>query len=293
VVVPKGAGTVSVGGRDAIGAGNLASFSYPGADTGAYRTAAADGEVFDFGGATEYGSPNPASVHAPIVGMAVDHATGGYWLAASDGRVYSFHAPALGDAAAHPLNQPIVGIAATKNGDGYWLVARDGGIFAFGKARFLGSTGGMHLNKPIIGMARTDLRVRRAFLRIHRRDPSEQADRRHRGRRGERRLLARRFRRWRVLVQCAVLRVHRRDHLEQADRRDGRHRRLPRVPIRRLRRWCLQLRRRPVLGIDRRFRAGITRGRGRQRALDPRVSLHVTPARGRSRSAVYRAPRRS
>ena len=30
---------------------------------------------------------------------------------------------------------------------------RDGGIFTFGKARFLGSTGGMHLNQPIVGMA--------------------------------------------------------------------------------------------------------------------------------------------
>jgi uncharacterized delta-60 repeat protein len=38
---------------------------------------------------------------------------------------------------------------------GYWLVASDGGIFAFGGARFYGSTGGMHLNQPIVGMAAT------------------------------------------------------------------------------------------------------------------------------------------
>ena len=37
---------------------------------------------------------------------------------------------------------------------GYWLVAADGGIFAFG-APFLGSTGGMHLNAPVVGMAAT------------------------------------------------------------------------------------------------------------------------------------------
>ena len=38
---------------------------------------------------------------------------------------------------------------------GYWLVASDGGIFSFGGARFHGSTGAIHLNRPIVGMAST------------------------------------------------------------------------------------------------------------------------------------------
>jgi subtilisin family serine protease len=38
---------------------------------------------------------------------------------------------------------------------GYWMVATDGGIFAFGDAGFLGSTGNIRLNSPIVGMART------------------------------------------------------------------------------------------------------------------------------------------
>ncbi len=38
---------------------------------------------------------------------------------------------------------------------GYWLVAADGGIFNFGDAGFYGSTGGHHLNQPIVGMAAT------------------------------------------------------------------------------------------------------------------------------------------
>ena len=38
---------------------------------------------------------------------------------------------------------------------GYSLVAADGGIFSFGDAHFYGSTGGMTLNRPIVGMAAT------------------------------------------------------------------------------------------------------------------------------------------
>jgi uncharacterized delta-60 repeat protein len=38
---------------------------------------------------------------------------------------------------------------------GYWLVAADGGIFNYGTTHFFGSTGGVHLNKPIVGMAVT------------------------------------------------------------------------------------------------------------------------------------------
>jgi hypothetical protein len=44
-------------------------------------------------------------------------------------------------------------MAPTASGGGYWLVARDGGIFNYGDAAFLGSTGSIHLNKPMIGMA--------------------------------------------------------------------------------------------------------------------------------------------
>jgi SpoIID/LytB domain protein len=38
---------------------------------------------------------------------------------------------------------------------GYWLLGNDGGVFAFGSAAFHGSTGGLHLNKPVVGMAPT------------------------------------------------------------------------------------------------------------------------------------------
>ena len=42
-----------------------------------------------------------------------------------------------------------------KPAPGYWQVGSDGGIFSFGSAQFYGSTGSMHLNKPVVGMAAT------------------------------------------------------------------------------------------------------------------------------------------
>jgi hypothetical protein len=46
-------------------------------------------------------------------------------------------------------------MARSLGGPGYWLVASDGGIFAYGDAGFYGSTGGMNLNRPVVGMAST------------------------------------------------------------------------------------------------------------------------------------------
>ena len=35
---------------------------------------------------------------------------------------------------------------------GYWLVGSDGGIFTFGSAQFYGSTGALHLQRPVVGI---------------------------------------------------------------------------------------------------------------------------------------------
>ncbi len=84
---------------------------------------------------------------------------GGYFLAASDGGIFTFGDAAFhGSAGAIALNKPIVGLAATPDGGGYWLVASDGGIFSYGDAAFHGSTGAIALNKPIVGMASTPRR---------------------------------------------------------------------------------------------------------------------------------------
>ena len=64
--------------------------------------------------------------------MTVDQVTGGYWLLARDGGIFSFGAPFFGSTG------------------GYRLVAADGGIFDFGDAVFEGSL-------PGSGVAVTDI----------------------------------------------------------------------------------------------------------------------------------------
>jgi Prenyltransferase and squalene oxidase repeat len=44
-------------------------------------------------------------------------------------------------------------VATAATAGGYYLVAADGGVFSYGAARFFGSTGSLRLNKPIVGMA--------------------------------------------------------------------------------------------------------------------------------------------
>ncbi|HUC04805.1 MAG TPA: immunoglobulin domain-containing protein [Acidimicrobiales bacterium] len=102
------------------------------------------------------GSMYGTALNKPIVGIASVPGGNGYWLAASDGGVFSFGSAVYhGSTGNLKLNAPIVGIASTPDGGGYWLVASDGGVFTFGDARYYGSMGGVKLNKPIVGMAVT------------------------------------------------------------------------------------------------------------------------------------------
>ena len=120
----------------------------------AYWLAAADGAVYNFGGAPSYGSMYGHPLNAPIVGMAAMPTGKGYWLGATDGGIFTFGAAQFyGSMGGSHLNKPIVGMAATPTGQGYWEVASDGGIFTFGAAQFYGSMGGRPLNSPIVGMS--------------------------------------------------------------------------------------------------------------------------------------------
>jgi len=170
-VSPPGYGTVGVtvtvdGTASAPDAG--AQFLYePG-----YYLVGASGQVSAFGGVPVLGSVPPSELSAPVVGMALDRATHGYWIAEADGAVVGVDAPVYGDLLGTRLHAPVVGLAATPDGGGYWLVAADGGVFAFGDAPFLGSVPGAlaaecvahgfspgcpeyRLAAPVVGLAAT------------------------------------------------------------------------------------------------------------------------------------------
>jgi hypothetical protein len=52
-------------------------------------------------------------LNKPMVGMAEDPLTGGYWTVASDGGIFSFNANFHGSMGGTPLNKPMVGMAAS------------------------------------------------------------------------------------------------------------------------------------------------------------------------------------
>jgi hypothetical protein len=115
----------------------------------------AGGLVWSIGGSTLYGlSPaNGAVVQQVSVGSAANHfptpsVGDGLLLAPSNDQVVAFSGSAglPGPPSPPPPGPP---------NSSYWLVASDGGIFSFGNAQFYGSTGGLVLNKPVVGMAST------------------------------------------------------------------------------------------------------------------------------------------
>ncbi|HEV3364284.1 MAG TPA: hypothetical protein VG795_09125, partial [Acidimicrobiia bacterium] len=88
--------------------------------------------VTAYGSAPSLGPDGSMSFSRPPVAMARagGDGTDGYWLASSDGGVYSFgSARFFGSMAGTPLAHPVVGIAPLPSGAGYWLVANDGGVF--------------------------------------------------------------------------------------------------------------------------------------------------------------------
>ncbi|HVX21135.1 MAG TPA: fibronectin type III domain-containing protein, partial [Acidimicrobiales bacterium] len=121
-----------------------------------YWQVGSDGGVFAFGDAPFYGSMGGQVLSAPIVGFAPTPDGNGYWLVAADGGVFAFGDAQFDGSRAGSTNAgPIVGIAPTADGSGYWLVAADGGVFAYGDAPFYGSMGGAPLAAPVVGMTVT------------------------------------------------------------------------------------------------------------------------------------------
>jgi hypothetical protein len=109
-----------------------------------YWLATADGAVYAYGDAANYGSQPATRLNAAVVAIAAAPGGEGYWLVSKDGEVFSFgRATAYGSTSNLRLSVPIVGMAATPQGNGYWLVGKDGGVFSFGAATFYGSAIGI------------------------------------------------------------------------------------------------------------------------------------------------------
>ena len=87
---------------------------------------------------------------AQVIAGNVDHATVG---GLTNNVTYTFTVTAVNTAGAGPPSAATTPVRP--NPTGYWMVGTDGGIFSFGHNGFFGSTGAMHLNAPIVGMAST------------------------------------------------------------------------------------------------------------------------------------------
>jgi hypothetical protein len=126
-----------------------------------YWTASANNERaqgFGDGAGATNGQPNKAPA-APITGVAGNPATGlGYWLAASDGGVFTFgDAYFQGSGAGDADRSPVVGVAryGFHTGRSYLLARADGSVTDYTPSGPQQLNGPLPLNSPIVGIAAT------------------------------------------------------------------------------------------------------------------------------------------
>ncbi len=112
------------------------------------------GRVSHFGTAGDHGGLPALHAGEMVTSISATRSGNGYWLFSSKGRVFPYgDARSYGDMGAKRLNEPVIASVASASGRGYYMVAADGGVFAFGDARFRGSMGDKHLNRPIVGLS--------------------------------------------------------------------------------------------------------------------------------------------
>jgi hypothetical protein len=100
------------------------------------------------GGGYQVGGWDPTSRELTTSWGGFHHWTSMQWTDPATGQARSVGSTAIPSAWAKPTG-PV------PCSQGYWLLGRDGGVFSFGTAAFHGSTGGMRLNRPVVGMAAT------------------------------------------------------------------------------------------------------------------------------------------
>lgn len=129
----------AVGHGDANGVTDVVGIARTPDNAGGYYLAEANGAVKAFGDAVLRGDMKGKPLNKPIVGIAVNPVTGGYWEVGGDGGVFSFGAGFYGSMIGRHLNGAGVGMAATPDGHGYWIEAADNGLFTFGDAHYAGN----------------------------------------------------------------------------------------------------------------------------------------------------------
>jgi hypothetical protein len=121
-----------------------------------YWTVDTEGAVNNFGASTYRGGRPPLQPGEQVSTISATPSGNGYWLFTNRGRAFPYgDAHSYGDMTGVALNGPIIASAATPTGHGYYMVGSDGGVFSFGDARFHGSTGGLRLNRPVVGISPT------------------------------------------------------------------------------------------------------------------------------------------
>jgi ribosomal protein L24E len=114
------------------------------------------GTVHAFGSAAYFGGHPSLLAGESVSTISSTPSDKGYWLFTTLGRAFAFgDAHFFGDMRAVHLNGPVIASVATPTGQGYYMVASDGGVFSFGDAHFHGSMGAAHLNRPIVGLSPT------------------------------------------------------------------------------------------------------------------------------------------
>ncbi len=108
----------------------------PTRDGDGYYITRGDGTVFGFGDALFQGGQVTAHFGSPVVAIASDRATEGFWLLSAIGGIYAYHAGYFG--ATSPADT-MIGIAPSPDDRGYLLADHAGHVYPHGDAHNAGS----------------------------------------------------------------------------------------------------------------------------------------------------------
>ncbi len=109
---------------------------------GGYLLLSSNGAVHHFGEAKSYGSDlGKLKTGVTAVSLAIDPATGGYWILTSDGGIGGFNAPVAGSLKGDLGGTEPVELAGPAAG-GYLVLTSDGGVHPFGGVHWYGSDAG-------------------------------------------------------------------------------------------------------------------------------------------------------